>query len=42
VLDRSALFGVPAEIEALGLNLLELRNLTPDRESPGSGHRRSP
>ena len=42
LLDRSALYGVLAEIEALGLDLLELRKLTPDRESPGSGHHRSP
>jgi hypothetical protein len=42
LLDRSALFGVLAEIEALGLDLLELRKLTPRRESPGSGHRPSP
>jgi hypothetical protein len=41
-LDRSALYGVLAEIEALGLDLLELRQLTPDRESPGSGDSRSP
>jgi hypothetical protein len=41
LLDRSALFGVLAEIEALGLDLLELRKLAPDREAPGSGHRRS-
>jgi hypothetical protein len=34
LLDRSALYGVLADIEALGLDLLELRNLTPDRESP--------
>ena len=40
LLDRSALYGVLAEIEALGLDLLELRKLTPDRESPGSGHHR--
>jgi len=34
-LDRSALYGVPAEIEALGLELLELRQLEPgDRRSP--------
>ena len=33
LLDRSALYGVLAEIEALGLDLLELRKLTPDRES---------
>ena len=32
LLDRSALFGVLAEIEVLGLDLLELRKLTPDRE----------
>ena len=42
LLDRSALHGVLAEIEALGLDLLEIRRLTPDRESPGSGHHRSP
>ena len=42
LLDRSALYGVLAEIEALGLDLLELRRLTPDRGSPGSGHRPSP
>jgi hypothetical protein len=28
VLDRSALYGVLAEIEALGLDLLEVRQLT--------------
>ena len=38
LLDRSALFGVLAAVEALGLDLLELRRLTPDRESPESGH----
>jgi hypothetical protein len=42
LLDRSALYGVLAEIEALGLDLLELRKLTPDRESPEPGDRRSP
>jgi hypothetical protein len=42
LLDRSALYGVLAEIEALGLDLLELRKLTPGRESPESGHHRSP
>jgi hypothetical protein len=41
-LDRSALYGVLAEIEALGLDLLELRKLTPDRGSPRSGHHPSP
>ncbi len=35
LLDRSALYGVLAEIEALGLDLLEIRKLTADRESPG-------
>ena len=34
LLDQSALYGVLAEIEAFGLDLLELRKLTPDRESP--------
>jgi hypothetical protein len=30
LLDRSALFGVLAEAEALGLDLLEIQKLTPD------------
>jgi len=34
VLDRSALYGVLAEIDALGLDLLEVRRLPPERESP--------
>jgi hypothetical protein len=42
LLDRSALYGVLAEIEALGLDLLEVRQLTPDRKSPGSGDSCSP
>jgi hypothetical protein len=42
LLDRSALYGVLAAIEALGLDLLELRKLTPDRDPPGSGQHRSP
>ena len=42
LLDRSALYGVLAEIEALGLDLLEIRKLTPDRKSPEPGDRRSP
>ena len=42
LLDRSALYGVLAEIEALGLDLLEIRKLTPDRTSPEPGHHRSP
>jgi hypothetical protein len=41
LLDRSALYGVLAEIEALGLDLLELRKLIPDRESPELARRRS-
>ena len=42
LLDRSALYGVLAEIDALGLDLLEVRQLTPDRESPEPGDGRSP
>ncbi len=42
LLDRSALYGVLGEIEALGLDLVEVRQLTPDRKSPGSGDRPSP
>ncbi len=42
LLDRSALYGVLAEIEALGLDLLEVRQLTADRRSTGSGGSRSP
>jgi len=41
-LDQSALYGVLAEIEALGLDLLEVRRLTPNRRSPESGDRASP
>jgi hypothetical protein len=41
LLDRSALYGVLAEIEALGLDLLEIQKLTP-RKSPEPGDRRSP
>jgi hypothetical protein len=36
LLDRSALYGVLAEIEALGLDLLEIRKLTQDRRSLGT------
>jgi hypothetical protein len=36
LLDRSALYGVLAEIEALGLDLLEIRKLTPDRTITGT------
>jgi len=42
LLDRSALYGVLAEIEALGLDLLEVRQLTPEGKSPGSGDSCSP
>ena len=41
-LDRSALYGVLAEIDALGLDLLEVRQLTPDRESPATDDSHSP
>jgi hypothetical protein len=34
VLDQSALHGVLAEIEALGLDLLEVRQLQPEPKSP--------
>ena len=37
LLDRSALYGVLAEIEALGLDLLELRQLEPPAEAPLTG-----
>jgi hypothetical protein len=42
LLDRSALYGVLTEIEALGLDLLEVRRLTRDRKSPEPGDSRSP
>ena len=42
LLDLSALYGVLAEIEALGLDLLEVQKLTPGRKSPASGDSRSP
>ena len=34
LLDRSALYGVLAEIEALGLDLVEVRQLTPRPHRP--------
>jgi hypothetical protein len=40
--DRSALFGVLGQIEALGLELLELRQIRATRESPESCDDRSP
>jgi hypothetical protein len=42
LLDRSALYGALAEIEALGLDLVEVRQLTPDRKSAQSGDSRPP
>jgi hypothetical protein len=42
LLDRSALYGVLAEIDALGLDLLEVRQLEPDRKSPEPGDGCSP
>jgi hypothetical protein len=40
--DRSALFGVLAQIEALGLELVELRQIRARPRSPESGDNRSP
>jgi hypothetical protein len=40
--DRSAVFGVVAQIEALGLELLELRQIRTRPKSPGSDDARSP
>jgi hypothetical protein len=40
--DRSAVFGVLAQIEALGLELLELRQIQARPKSPGSSDDRSP
>jgi hypothetical protein len=40
--DRSALFATLAEIEALGLELSELRRIRPRPKSPASGDGRSP
>ena len=42
LLDRSALYGVLAEIEALGLDLVEIRQIAPQRKSPESGDSPSP
>ncbi len=42
LLDRSALYGVLAEVEALGLDLVEIRQLTRHRKSPEPGDSRSP
>ena len=43
LLDQPGLYGVLAEIEALGLDLLEVRQLEPQRKSPQEpGDTRSP
>ena len=42
VLDRAGLYGVLAEIEALGLDLLEVRRLESQRKSPEPGDSCSP
>ena len=42
LLDRSALYGVLAEVEALGLDLVEVRQLTLEGKSPEPGDSRSP
>jgi hypothetical protein len=42
LLDRSGLYGVLAEIEALGLDLIEVRQLTPQRKATEPGDSRSP
>ena len=41
-LDQSALYGVIAELESLGLVLLEVRKAEPHAESPGSGDTGAP
>jgi hypothetical protein len=41
LLDRSALYGVLAQIEALGLDLLEIHQLARESQSPESGDSRS-
>jgi hypothetical protein len=40
--DRSALFGVLEQVEALGLDLIEIRLIRPKRELGGAGDPRSP
>jgi hypothetical protein len=42
VLDQSALYGVLAEIESLGLDLLEVRLIPPEPRSPEPDDARSP
>jgi hypothetical protein len=42
LLDRPGLYGVLAQIEALGLDLLEVRQLSSEAKSPESGDACSP
>jgi hypothetical protein len=42
LVDRSAVFGVIGQIEMLGLELLELRQIPSRRQSPESDDDRSP
>ena len=42
LLDQSAMYGVLAEVEALSLDLLEVRQPEPQRKSPEPGDSRSP
>jgi hypothetical protein len=42
LLDQSALYGILAEVEALGLDLLEVRQLKPTCRSAEPGDSRSP
>ena len=42
VLDQPGLYGVLAEIEALGLDLIEVRRLASRSEPPGTGDISSP
>jgi hypothetical protein len=42
LLDQPALYGVLAKIEALSLDLLEVRQLEPQHKSPEPGDSRSP
>jgi hypothetical protein len=42
LLDQAALYGVLAEVEALGLGLVEVRQLISQGESSESGDSRSP
>jgi hypothetical protein len=42
LLDRSALYGLLAEVEALGLDLVEVHQLAAERTPPRPGDGRSP